>query len=233
MLSGVTSDREVQSLTQRFSMGELTRMLRIIQSTVDGFVRSASRRVDAELCLVNLCQPELSLDAEALNSRLTRLEDQIRSGAVTVSVKQAPQKEASEAEERPPMPDDDDAPPVSEEISAPAANVPAGFWNDLVTRARQELPPTLLGFFTTAANSPVQGVMRDGKLMLLCNDKFVLDMVNKPEVLELFARKASAALGRPVQAAAATKNASQANSHQMEELLSFGRANSGVINIIE
>ena len=75
--------------------------------------------------------------------------------------------------------------------------------------------------------------MRDGKLVLLCNDKFVMDMVNKPEILEMFSRKASAALGSPVRAVTAVKGANQTNSHQLEELLSFGRANSGIINIKE
>ena len=233
MLSGVATDQEVQSLVNQFSMGELTRMLGVIQQTVDGFVRSTSRRVDVELCLVNLCQPELSLDAEALNSRLTRLEDQIRSGAVSAPVKTECVIFEPEEEERPPMPDDLDAPPAPEEIPAPAANVPVGFWIDLVSQAKQELRPPLSGFFTTTPNSPVQGVVRDDKLVLLCNDKFVLGMVDKPEILDLFARKASAALGRPLRAVAMTKNTNQANSHQMEELLSFGRANSGIINIKE
>ena len=232
MLSGVATDREVQTLVSRFSMGELTRMLGIIQQTVAGFVRSVSRRVDVELCLVNLCQPELSLDAEALNSRLTRLEDQIRSGAFTVS---APVKTENreEEEERPPLPDDCDAPPAPQEIPAPAADVPVGFWIDLVSQAKQELRPPLSGFFTTTPNSPVQGVMRDGKLVLLCNDSFVMEMVNKPEVLEMFSRKASAKLGSPVRAVAAVKGAKQMGSHQMDELISFGRANSGIINIKE
>ena len=233
MLSGVASDQEVQTLTQRFSMGELTRMLKIVQQTVDGFVRSASRRVDVELCLVNLCQPELSLDAEALNSRLTRLEDQIRSGAVAVSVKQPCAAENAQEDDRPPVPDDRDAPPEPDEIPVPAAETPVGFWIDLVSQAKQELRPPLSGFFTTTPNSPVQGVMRDGKLVLLCNDKFVMDMVNKPEILEMFSRKASAALGSPVRAVTAVKGANQTNSHQLEELLSFGRANSGIINIKE
>ena len=233
MLSGVATDREVQSLIQRFSMGELTRMLGIIQQTMDGFVRSTSRRVDAELCVVKLCQPELSLDAEALNARLTRMEDQLRSGVLTVSAPAKNADTAAQEEEYPPAPDDRDAPPAPEEIAPMKSDAPAGFWVDLVSQARRELPPTLLGFFTTAPNSPVQGMVRDGKLILLCTSQYELEMVNKPNVLELFARKASALLGRPVRAEATTKSANKPNSHQLEELLSFGRANSGIINIKE
>ena len=231
MLSGVATDQEVKGLIDRFSIGELVRMMGIIQQTVSGFTRSSSRRVDAELCIMNLCQPELSLDAEALNSRLTRVEEQLRSGsfqaAAPIAVKDA------EEEELPPPPDDNDAPPEAFFVAEPVKETPVGFWTDIVAQAKKELKPPLSGFFATTPNAPVQGVMRDGKLVLLCESQFIVDMVNKPEVLELFARKASASLGQPVRAIAVDRNAKQNNSRQMEELLSFGRANSGIINIKE
>ena len=81
MLSGVASDNEVQELAAKFSDGELVRMLGLIQQTSAGFTRSTSRRLDAELCILNLCQPELTLDAEAMNARLSRLEEQIQQGS--------------------------------------------------------------------------------------------------------------------------------------------------------
>ena len=233
MLSGVATDQEAIGLAERFSIGELVRMVGIIQQTMDGFTRSASRRVDAEVCIVNLCQPELSLDAEAMNSRLTRLEEQIRSGNFTVAAKPAAQP-ASDEEEYPPMPDDSDAPPEPEEmVSAPVNDAPVGFWTDMVSQARKELKPPISGFFTTTQNAPVQGVLRDNKLVLLCDNSFTVDMVNKPEILELFSRKASAALGRSIRAVAMDRNSRNQNSKQMEELLSFGRANSDIIRIKE
>ena len=96
MLSGVASDQEVNELSQRFSGGELVRMLGIIQQTAAGFVRSASRRMDAELCIVNLCQPELTLDAEALNARITRMEEQLKTGAIPVKAQPAYTEEPEE-----------------------------------------------------------------------------------------------------------------------------------------
>ena len=84
MLSGVASDQEVQSLSGQLSSGELVRMMGLVQQTVADFSRSASRRMDAELCILEMAQPELSLDAKALNARLTKLEDQIKSGSFTV-----------------------------------------------------------------------------------------------------------------------------------------------------
>ncbi len=233
MLSGVASDQEVKMLTERFSTGELVRMMGLIQQTVNGFTRSASRRMDAELCIVNLCQPELSLDAEAINARLTRMEETIRTGQITVAAaKKTEPVESEDEEEYPPFPDDADAPPVIQEQPV-VAEAPVGFWTDVVSQVRRELKPPVLGFFSTAPNAPIQGVLKSDKLMLLCDSQFIVDMVNKPDVLEIVSRKASAVLGRPVQAVAVDRTTSNRNSQQMEQLLSFGRAHSDLIKINE
>ncbi len=228
MLSGVASDREVQMLTERFSTGELVYMMGLIQETVNGFTRSSSRRMDAELCIVNLCQPELSLNGEAINARLTRLEEAVRSGSIQIAA--VPKKTEPDEAEYPPMPEDSDAPPAQEPVTS---DVPVGFWTDVVSQARKELKPPVLGFFSTAPNAPVQGIVKNNKLLLVCDGKFILDMVNKPEVLEIFSRKAAAVLGHPIAVAAVDKSAQHENSRQMEQLLNFGRAHSDFINIIE
>ena len=89
MLSGVSEDRDAVALSREISDGELVRMISLLQETMAGFTRSSSRRLEAELCLMNLCQPELSLDAQALNARLTKLEEQLSTGDFVVSAKQA------------------------------------------------------------------------------------------------------------------------------------------------
>ena len=76
--------------------------------------------MDAELCLLEMCQPELNLDAKALNARLTRLEEQIKSGSFVAAAprkqkKQEVPEDLYDEDERPPMPDDWDAPPALEE----------------------------------------------------------------------------------------------------------------------
>ncbi len=82
MLSGVASDEQSKDLARRFSSGELIYMIGVLQQTVAGFTRSASRRMDAEMCLMNLCEPSLRLDAQSLNARLGRVEEQLRAGVV-------------------------------------------------------------------------------------------------------------------------------------------------------
>ncbi len=229
MLSGVASDGDVKALSARFSHGELARMLSLIQQTAAGFTRSASRRMDAELCIVNLCQPELTLDAEALNARITRIEDQLKSGSISL------QPAVPQQEERPPLPDDRDAPPEPGEAvpAEPASEAPEGFWTDIASQVRKELKPPALGFFAPTPNAPIQGVLQGDRLTVVCNNRFVLDTINKPEILDIVSRKASARLGRPVRAFATDKASANTKSKQMEQLLSFGRAHSDIITIKE
>ncbi len=211
MLSGVASDKEVLELTKALSSAELVRMMNLIQTTLAGFTRSASRRMDAELCILELCQPELNLDAKALNARLTRLEEQIKAGVVMAAPAVAPKKPApmieDEDDDRPPMPDDDDAPPAENEVP-PAEDAPIGFWLDVAAAVRQELRPPVTGFFAPTPNAPVQGILRGNEVILQCANPFTLEMVNKPEIIALVERKASAKLGRPVRVRAADKNSS-------------------------
>ena len=233
MLSGVASEKDTLQLAQRFSNGELVRMLGLIQQTVAGFTRSTSRRMDAELCIVNMCQPDLNLDAESLNARLTRIEDQLRSG--TIAVKVSPVEEEILDDDRPPMPDDRDAPPLESEYPAvePPQDAPIGFWTDVVAQVRKELKPPVLGFFAPQPNAPINGVLRAGRLELVCANAFTVQMINKPEVLALVSRKASAKLGRPIQVVVVDKTAANNKSEQMEQLLQFGRAHSDIIKIKE
>ena len=229
MLSGVTSDEEVKELAKRFSNGELARMMGIIQQTASGFTRSTSRRMDAELCIVNLCQPELSLDRESMNARITRMEEMLKNGsfhAATTSIQE-------QGDERPPMPDDCDAPPEPSEafIQQIPDQVPAGFWVDMVSEIRAELKPPASGFFVTTPNAPVEGVLRENRLEMVCAAGFIVDVLNKPEILEMISRKASAKLGRPIRAVAVDKTKVNTKSRQMEQLFRFGQEHADIIKI--
>ncbi len=237
MLSGVASDREVLELTKALSSGELLRMMNLIQVTLAGFTRSASRRMDAELCILELCQPELSLDAKALNARLTRLEEQLKSGEFVAAAPKKQKKAPAYAEDdydddRPPMPGDEDAPPGEDVPAAPPpSEAPMGFWTDLCGGVRKELHPPISGFFAAGPNAPVQGALAGDTLELRCSNDFIAKMLDKPEVLDVVSRKASAMLGRPVRAVAVDINARPAGNPRMEQLMNFGRAHSDIVKI--
>ncbi len=229
LLSGVASDSDVKNLVARFSSGELVRMMNMIQTTLAGFTRSASRRMDTELCILNLCQPELKLDADAINARLTRMEEQLRSGVMVAKV---PVQEPED--ERPPLPDDADAPPMNFEEDGPAPvpnEAPMGFWLDLVGAVRQELRASVRGFFASADNSPIKHTLQGDELTLICQSGFVHREVDKPETLEVVSRKASALLGRPVRVKAVDGSARPQSNAFFDNLMGFGRANSDIVKI--
>lgn len=238
MLSGVAADEEVKSLAQAFSTGELVRMMNLLQQTITGFTRSASRRLDAELCIMNLCQPELDTDYDAILARLTRLEDQLKSGVI---VRNAPMEQptvedfsavnAPGLQVSPTALSDEVVDDETGSVDEPEDTAPVGFWTDIAAAVRSELMPPVSGFFTSTQNAPVRGELRGDTLILVCANKFTLEIINKPETLELVARKASAKLGRPVHVSVTDQTASHADSKQLDQLLSFGRAHSNIVNI--
>ena len=236
MLSGVASDQEVVELTAALGSSELVRMMNLLQTCMAGFTRSSSRRMDAELCILEMCQPELSLDAKALNARLTRLEEQIKSGAFVAA---APAKQATPApdaddpfaDDRPPMPDDWDAPPGEDAPVEQPSEAPMGFWTDLVGAVRRELKPPAFGFFSTSPQAPVQGALVGDKLELRCKNTFIADTINKPDVLEVVSRKASALAGRNISVSIVDMASQAANNPRFDKLLDFGRAHDSVVRI--
>ena len=234
MLTGVASDREVLELTKVLSSGELVRMMNLLQTTLSGFTRSTSRRVDAELCILQMCRPELSLDAEALNARLTRLEEQLRSGAFTIAAppeKQPVQLQQDRDDDRPPIPGDEDAPPAPEAPPMPVSEAPEGFWSELCGSIRRELKPPITGFFVVSPNAPVQGALVGDRLELRCSNDFTVKMLDKPEILQVVSRKASAMLNRPVRVQLVDINARPTDNPRMEQLMNFGRQHSDIVNI--
>ena len=232
MLSGVSEGREAVALSKMISGGELMRILSLLQQTLAGFTRSASRRMDAELCILNMCQPELSLDAQSLNARLTRLEEKIATGALipaTSAAFPASVTVAKEEEELPPPPDDEDLPPENDPPQLTEA-VPVGFWMDLGASVRQELPPMVGGYLTFTQGCPVQAALQGDRVILRCSD-YVMHTIDKPNVLEVISCKASARLGRPVRAEVVDISAQPAQNNKMNQLLNFSRAHSDVIKI--
>jgi len=230
MLSGVATDADAIALSKRFSSGELIRMMNLIQTTLSGFTRSTSRRMDAELCIVNLCQPELDSDISALLARLTKLEDQLRSGEfVTAPAPQVAPKESAQNQETPIQAAAPEV-PVDHTIVDEA---PIGFWADVVSAVKEELSVSMRGFFATSENALVKGILSKGTLILTCTNKFTLDIINKPDIIALIARKASAKLGKPVRVVVTDDSGYSAKSEQLEQLLSFGRSHSDIITFTD
>ena len=209
LLCGVCGMDECQALLPQVGAGELSYAIRRLQQTSSGFSQSVNPRLEAELCLLELCNPQLRLDADALHARLSHVEQQLVSGMIPAvsGPKQSPTG-ASEEDDLPPW-EDALVPPDPAESSdlpaQPSQEIPmtpaAGdnFWPQLSEAVRPGLKPQVKGFF--AVNGPIRCQVQ-GDLVILRTDEFTLKMINTPAVLETVGKAASALLGRPVQAKA-------------------------------
>ena len=240
MLSGVASDADAKSLVKRFSAGELVRMIGLLQSCAAGFTRSSSRRLDAELCIMNLCDPALQMDVEALNARISKLEEQLKTGQFTVIAPGAPvqaKPEDTDDGDVPPPPGDGDIPPELD-VPAPAPvpqaqqkdDTPVGFWADLAAAMRPELPPPIAAFLDLTGQK-TNAKVREDRVGLICADDFYMNMLDKPEIRELAARKASVILGRPVTVKMVNRQAERSKTKQMDQLMAFGREHPDIFKI--
>ena len=229
LLSGIASATDIQPIADKLSTGELVYMMNVVQETLHAFSSTGTRRMDAELCILNLCQPELKLAADSINARLCRLEDQLKNGNMTVQI---PAARESVDEELPPPPDDWDAPPAEEDVAPPSApELPVGFWTDLTADLRTSLPIAVRGFFHTSQNPQVTGVLKGEVLELHCDSAFTAQQLDKPEVLNVISMKASARLGKQIRVVLVDITARPATNKNMSQLLDFGRAHSDIIRI--
>lgn len=222
MLSGIASDQQAMTLSNMFSFGELVRMLNQIQQTVAGFTRSVSRRLDVETCIVNLCRPELTLDTEALNARITRLEDQVKSGLIapaaapSASVEQTVSavKEMAEAEPE----------PVKPELTLE----PDEAWDEVCQQVAKEVQPRWQGVVTD--KNSVKGYFRGPQLFLVCSNVFVKGVFDDPAVNALVARKASAYMGRPITVVVTNDATAVGPTGDMKQILRFGQDFPDIVN---
>ena len=238
MLSGIATEQQAMDLRGKFAPGELLRMLNLLQETRRGFSRNADGRIGMELCLMQLCQPKLTLDLQTVNARLSKLEEQLASGAFTV--KAAAKPADADDEERPPFPDDaddpfagqpvQDAPEDAPKAEQPNATEPVGFWPELARQIQAGLSVRERSFFNP--DGPIQAVLRGDVLLLAADTEFVLGMVKKPAIEQLVREKAAAVLGRAVQVRFVLKTQlGSSGADPLDRLVAFGKEHSDIFTI--
>ena len=236
MLSGIATEQQALALQDMLSPGELMRILTLTQQTKAAFEKNGDVRVAAELLLMQLCEPSLRMDAQAMNARISRLEEQIASGVV---VKAASQTADGGDDDRPPFPDDADdperglatpQPQTQQDTSAAPQEQSAGFWPELSEKLRAALTSKDRGFF--AVNGPVHPILKGDSLIMAADTEFILGMIKKPAIEQLVKEKAAAILGRPVAVRFVLKNqVSHAGKDPMDDLVQFGQQHSDIFTI--
>lgn len=75
LLTGGYDEQTLRSLSEALNTSRLAQLLGQLQRTGANLGRSANRRVDAELCLIRLCDESLDDSTAGLNARMARLEE--------------------------------------------------------------------------------------------------------------------------------------------------------------
>ena len=126
LLTGGYEEKTLRVLTEGFTAAELVQMMGILQKAQADLYRSSSRRLDAELCLIRLCDRHLAEDVEGLTARISRLEEQLARG---VPAAPAAQPAQPVREPEPPAPVSEEPPPPWEEEPPPLVDQDLPPWD--------------------------------------------------------------------------------------------------------
>ncbi|MBQ4321772.1 MAG: DNA polymerase III subunit gamma/tau [Oscillospiraceae bacterium] len=223
LLSGSHSLETVKHYAAALGAQRLISSVTAAQRTLTELSHTADKRTAAELCLIELCRPELAPGLEALAARVERLE----AGGIPAPVQTSPaytapaekpvQKPAPrpETEPRPvpqpaPMPEPVQVPPsvaesapVPEPVRAdpfPAAAVPPaadGFWNGVLEQLRGKLAFPDYMFLSDGSHTAAS--YREGVLILDPKTKLSEAILGRADVTESIRQAASALAGANVQ----------------------------------
>ena len=246
MLSGIADESQAAELEKLFAPAELLRDLTLVQAAKGAVGKNADARVAAELCLMQLCEPSLKLDAQSLGARVSKLEERLATGNFTPAKQQAKAESAEneEDDDRPPFPDDADdplaglAPPMdAREIERAPEKASDGAqeeldrrWPELTASLREGLGVRERGFF--APGGPVRPRLKGDTLILTAPSQFVLDIIKGPNVQKIAAEKASAFFGHPMQVQFALAGQLDASGRDpMDALLALGKEHSDIMTI--
>lgn len=123
LISGVFDTDTIKSLSKGLSSAQVMHWLEILKNTQVEMSEVSSGRISVELCMLRMCDTNLSNDASSLAARIGAIEKRLENGdfaSPVVSAKRsepAPQPQYDE----PPFYDEFDAPPWDEEPPPPVA----------------------------------------------------------------------------------------------------------------
>ena len=181
------SMNSLKATAELFSVTELLYQCRLIDDTAAEITRKAgSKRLCVELALVRMCDPSLSVEPDALLSRITSLEDRLAlisaGGVVTVKTKTAKSAEPAVSEKTPPKKATAAVKPEVPASTASSEPTPIPYFGELMSRAVEKKPP-IEGF-----RQFITGYRSDDEFVIECANPFTMKICsdNKPMFVELF-----------------------------------------------
>ena len=247
LLSGGFDAAALERMSRSVPASRFLYLASTLQKASAELYASVNRRLDAELCLLRLCDESLSGDLTALEARVSRLENS-QSARVELAQRPAyaPPKKAEEdpppwdeppPPEEPPMTDEqrvydipEEAPPQPDPPSPPQAAKPAvppaaapavdsGWWRTLAENCKGRLPPMYRPFLGMCSG------FLEGDLLTVCApDNLTLGRMDNDRVREALAQEAEALTGSPVRLALRTGEPPKATPEEnLKNLLEYSR----------
>ena len=176
LLSPAYSYQTVQQLCEQIPASRLLAYTKILQESLLRIPHAANRRIEAELCVVRLCELTAD-DYDTLSGRVDALEEKLAHGIVAAAPAARQQAEPPMAQQKP------SAPPKKLESSPQ--------WNDITMATKSLLPMSKFAQLTMA-----KGVISGKELYVLCDDPFTCDLCNETTVKQALAQAAQQVTGK-------------------------------------
>ena len=231
----------LRGFADRMTREELLCALDKLQSTLGAMRTVNNPRMNAELCLVSLCDNALGDSTAELRARLSRVERALESGVPAAAPTErtpeapreiprnepprdqprpAPEREepAPRREEPAPVPQREEAPPAPE-----AAEESLAADGEVWRAVQKRLSPRLTMELRTLINNPdlVLGTMKGELLQIEAAPGYAYMRFNRPELLQLIGETASAVRGRATRAQLLENKPRQGSGRSLDELRGF------------
>ncbi|MDO4174631.1 MAG: DNA polymerase III subunit gamma/tau [Eubacteriales bacterium] len=200
LLSPAYPARTVQELCGQVPATRLLAYTHVLQDALMRMPRAANRRIEAELCVVRLCQLQAD-DYDTLSGRVDALEEKVARGLVAAPAAVAAPVQPQDDEGFPsdadaPPPGDDDMQPFAATETAQKPKKPQKLecspqWNDITLAAKKLLPMSTFAQLTFA-----KGVLHGNDLYVVCEDPFTCELCGEAKVKQALAQAAHSVMGR-------------------------------------
>lgn len=192
-------EKAFSELTSKFEAKQLIFCVDTISRTMATISHSANRRIDAELCMIKLCESSIEKDLYALNERVARLEKNppaaMPAAQMSEPAKAAAPKQEISAPQPVKIPAQPKAEPIKEEKAEPSApSAPASdsgeVWGKILDAAKSVMAPGIIPLLRS-----VQAQLRDNTLYLGVENPLVTDMLKERQYMEPLRECAKQVLG--------------------------------------
>ena len=198
LLSPAYSYQTVQELCQQVPASRLLAYTKILQESLLHIPHAANRRIEAELCVVRLCELTAE-DYDTLSGRVDALEEKLAHGIVAAAPapRQVVPEDGFPSDADAPPPGEDDMPPMMGEPTvqkkaAPPKKLESSPEWDAITKATQgALPMSKFAQLTMT-----KGVISGKELYVLCDDPFTCELCNENAVKQALTQAAQQVTGR-------------------------------------